>query len=1164
MSRSIRVDAKHIQKVKSALKRNGFPRQIDLAEDLEICLSTVSNFLNGRPVDVLNFLEICRRLGLDWQEIADDNRTSESLPDWGEAPDVSGFQGRADELATLEQWIITDKCRLVVLLGMGGIGKTTLSVRLARQIQSKFDRVTWRSLKNAPPVRDLMAMLIQSLSRTPTNDSSKTTEDLLSALMDCLHSSPCLLVLDNFESILQPGSHAGYYREGYQGYGELIRRISESSHDSCLVLTSREKPKEIARWEGRSQPVRSLSLKGLHEVAPKILEEKELSGSPEELRRLIELYQGNPLALQIVSATIKEVFQGRISSFFATGTAVCVHICDLLAGQFNRLSPLEKSVMFWLAIEREPVDYEALHGGLVSQAMADKAMDAIDSLRRRSLLEVNENEAVFTLQPVVMEYITDCLIEIVCQEISSGEIDLFNSYPLMKATAKDYVRETQKNFILKPVADRLSAEIGSTADVVSKFKLLLSSWRSRRKSGYAAGNILNLLCEMQVDLTGYDFSNLRVWQAWLRDVNLQGVNFQNADLSQSVVAETFARILSVAFSPDGTLLALGDGASKIHLLQVADGKKRLTLNVRVGKIWSVAFSPDGKTIASGTDGGMVQLRNLETGQCIRVLEDSDRVWSVAFDRDGKILATGSDDGTVKLWDLETGDRLARLEGHGLGVRAVAFSGDGKILASGGHDNDTRLWDVDTKKCLAVLRKHDRKVNAVAFSPDGKILATGSSDKTVGLWDISDVGACKCLTTLQGHEDGVFSVAFSPDGKTLASGSHDKTVRLWDISDVGDCKCLTILDEHVNWVWSVAFSPKDKILASGSDDQTVKLWDGRDLGAVKCWRTMSGKSNWVRAVAFSRDGKILASGGNDKVVRLWDLEQGKCIRELQGHADRIHSVAFSPDGKIIASGGYDDRVKLWHVGRGGFLPVLQGHSDRVYAVAFSPDGKIIASCSRDRTIKLWNVSDGNCLATWQGHQGRVYAIAFSGDGKILVSGSYDGTAKIWDVSTGKCLKTLEHPQEINAVALSRDGKIMASGCEDNNLRLWDLHTYECIGTLRGHSSIQTLAFSPDDKMIASAGLDKTVRLWDVGTHACLQVWEKHVNFVLAVAFNGDGSMLASGSADETIALSDVETGECIKTLSMPKPYEGMNITGVTGLTAAMVDTLKTLGAVEDGI
>ncbi len=1100
------------------------------------------------------------------------------------AVDVSTFYGRTEELALLEQWIVEDRCRLVAVLGMGGIGKTALSAKLVQQIENKFERVIWRSLSNAPPVENVLAELMQFLSSQSETDLPENIDARVSQLIDYLREQRCLVVLDNAEAVLRSGERAGHYREGYEGYGELLRMVGELPHQSCLIITSREKTKELASLEGKK--VRSLQLHGLKDIEGwEIFKEKGFFSEIEaEGRGIISRYAGNPLALKIVSTTIQDVFDGSIYAFLQQGTTVFGDISDLLAAQFNRLSDLEKEIMYWLAIDREPVSLSGLQEDLVSPVPQLRLLEALESLLRRCLIDkatpklLERNAANFSLQPVVMEYVTDRLIEQVCQEIGPStegrsqrhrpyeplqKINLFRSHALIKAQAKDYVRDTQVRLILQPVVDGLLTVFRSKINIENQLTQILSTLReaSPLEAGYTGGNIFNLLCCLKSDLNGCDFSYSTVWQADLRGRTLHDANFAHSNLAKSVFAETFGGILSVAFSRNGKLLVTGDTNGEMRLYQVADGKQLLTCKGHTDWVWSVTFSPDGHVLASGSSDQKVKLWDASTGECLRTLQGhSDRIKSVAFSPDSRTLVSGSDDYTVKLWDVNSGQLLKTLHNHTNWVWSVVFSADGTMLASGSDDHTVKLWDVNTGQLLKTLRGHSYGVWTVVFSPNGTTLASGSDDNTVKLWDIRDG---KCLKTLQGHSGGVWSVALSPDGTTLASSSDDHTVRCWDVSSG---RCLKILQGPSNRVMSVTFSPDGMMLASGSEDQTVKLWDVRD---GKCLKTLQGYTNGVLSVTFSPDGTTLASGSDDRTVKLWDVHDGKCLKILQGHSNKIWSVAFSPDGTTLASGSDDRTVKLWDVrnGRGGFqtrpYKTLQGHSSKVWSVAFSPDGTSLASVSQDQTVKLWDIRDGNCLKTLQGHTNEVLSATFSPDGRVLATGNEDQTVRCWNVHDGKCLMNLHgHSNRVFSVVFSPDGQALASCSDDQTVKLWDVYDGKCLKTLQGHTNaVWSVAFSPNGHVLASGSSDQTIKLWDVRDGKCLKTLHGHTNVVWSVTFSPQGKTLASASEDETIKLWDVETGECLKTLASKRPYEGMNITGVTGLTEATIATLKALGAVE---
>lgn len=477
-----------------------------------------------------------------------------TFQDWDEVADGSVFYGRTKELVTLEEWIVGDCCRLVALLGMGGIGKTALSVKLAKRVQDKFEYVIWRSLRNAPSIEDILEDLIRFLSNQQETNSLENTDVRILRLLNYLRRHRCLMILDNAESILCSNDSAGQYRENYEGYGQLLRCIGETHHQSCLVLTSQEKPKEFTLLEGETLPVRSLQLPGLKEAeGQEIFRIKgSFSGLESEWKVLVEHYAGNPLALRIVAAAIQDLFNSSVSEFLEflrQGTLVFDDIRALLDRQFNRLSGLEREVMYWLAIEREPVSLTQLRENILSSASRQRLPEALRSLGQRSLID--KSSKGFTQPPVIMEYVTEQLVERFYAAIVTEEVELLMSYTLVKPQAKDYIRESQVHNILGPTADRLRTTF-SKKDLQHKLNQVLIKLRKKLSSplGYGSGNVINLLCQLEIDLTGYDFSSLTVWQENLQNVNSHYVNFAHLDLTQSVFTKSFGSILSTAFSPD--------------------------------------------------------------------------------------------------------------------------------------------------------------------------------------------------------------------------------------------------------------------------------------------------------------------------------------------------------------------------------------------------------------------------------------------------------------------------------------------------------------------------------------------------------------------------------------------------------------------------------------
>lgn len=403
---------------------------------------------------------------------------------------------------------------------------------------------------------------------------------------------------------------------------------------------------------------------------------------------------------------------------------------------------------------------------------------------------------------------------------------------------------------------------------------------------------------------------------------------------------------------------------------------------------SVAFSPDGSRIALGAEDYTVKIWDAALGKEIATLQKhTGEITSVAFSPDGRCIASGSSDGTVKIWDVVTGKEKTTLRGHSSGVNSVAFSPNGSRIVSGYVDDIAKLWEAATGKEMLTLRGHSNQVTSVAFSPDGSRIASGSWDKTVKLWDATTGNQ---LESLEGDFGEVYSVAFSPDGRHIASGG-EYTLKVWNTATGEE---MFPLRGHSGRVTSVIFSNDGTCLASGAWDQTVKLWDCSTFVELA---TIQGHSDRITCVAFSPDGSYLASVAWDSTLRLWDTNTGKDLVSLQGHSEVGISVAFNPDGRCIASGAGDRKVKLWDAATGKELATFHGHSDEVTSVAFNSDGSRVVSGSYDRTVKLWDTFVGKEIATFNGHSYPIYSVAFSPDGSRIASGS--DTIKLWDLATG---------------------------------------------------------------------------------------------------------------------------------------------------------------------
>jgi WD40 repeat protein len=1144
--------------------------------------ASLKRFWARCAIDRNAFIGICQAVGVNWQQVAEleegDGPPDYTNIDWGEAPDTTGFVGRNEELATLQQWIINDRCRLVAILGSGGMGKSSLSVALVKQIQQNFTLVIWRSLREAPKLDNFLTNLIQRISpeRNPENLTAK-----INVFIEILQTSRYLIVLDNFEAIFQGEQNVGKYLPGYENYGDLLTRIGQSNHQSCLVITSREKPSEVANLEGTNGPVRALSLSGLSTEAQKILDEKGLSGTPEEKQKLINIYDGNPLALQIVSSLITDVFNGEINKFLKKPRVINRGINDLLDQQYQRLqkSPmLERSVMYWLAINRELVSIYELEDDLL-RPLSEIWPEELSDLKGRSLIETNSFG--FTLQNVIMEYMTERLQNEIPKEIKSGKLDKFNSYALLKANSKDNVREVQKRKIIQPIIDKLTTELGSKDEVITHLKGLIDTIRTQKLRGYAGGNLINLLCILKADLTGDNFSRLTIKQAFLRDVELHQVNLENAELENCVFPEVMGEVWNGVFSADGTILAVGDELGNVHIWDMTTREKLHTLFEHTGEITSLSFRPDHKTLISFSRDKTIRFWDITTGKSKESIpleaETSDNLTTGTISYNQQILATNRvNDGQVKLWDLNTGKHIKTLSEHTEPVTVVIFSPNREILVTASKDKSIKVWNVENDQPLLMktMREEYRDVErgGIAFNCDGKILAAGSrtKDYTIKLWDMSDPNNISHINTItDAHENEIRALAFSRDGKILASGSGDKKVKLWDISDIKNIKLIKILEGHSSWMHQVKFSPDGKILISSSGDKTVGVWNVEQPDKAYLIETFRGYSNWIRGLAFSRDGKVLVSGSDDKTLRLWDTETKKLLQTWRGHDERLQMIAFSPDGKTLASSSWDFTVKLWKFSTdtptGECFKTFSEHTDQLYCVAFTPDGKFLISAGDDHKVKIQNLNSNNHVKTWEPKLDQLFSLAVSPDSKIIAVGGVQPWIKLRNIHTDEDIKTLTgHEREILGLAFSPDGKKLVSSSYDQTVRLWDVEKGDEIQQFEGQLVwTYKVEFSPNGQFLAFGSVDNTLCLYQVNTdtnkYEILHHCSGHTSNILSVAFSPNSEIVASGSSDETIKLWDTKTGKCLTTLEVERPYQGMKINGIKGLKEVEEKTLKALGA-----
>jgi RNA polymerase sigma factor (sigma-70 family) len=616
-----------------------------------------------------------------------------------------------------------------------------------------------------------------------------------------------------------------------------------------------------------------------------------------------------------------------------------------------------------------------------------------------------------------------------------------------------------------------------------------------------------------------------------------------------------------------------------------------------GFIGTVAFSPDGKVLAAGGYGGAILLYDPTTGRKLRELHANTNARSIpalAFAPDGKTLASIGFR-IIQIWDTATGKELRHFKaevsntfGYGFAHPVpFVYSHDGKSLASVASDHSVRVWDAKNGKELANLKGHRSHVHCLTFSTDGKMLfsADGESN-TAGsarVWTLATGEELKKFPLLGGGEKKQpgTPLCFTPDGKTLAFAAHERSYRkkgnarltleeevvsFLDL-DTGEMRRSKLEPQEVHYQ-SAVFSRDGKSIATMNPVRRrvegginslgvnrIAVWDaatGKQLFAPPAYAEHFDDIRGPNLMAFAPDGKKLAAATLASSLRVWDLGRDReQLEKSAAHQNMIQCVTFSPDGRILASASSDSTIALWDAATGRQRLPLRGHIGTVTSLAFSPDGKRLASASSDadQTVRLWDIATGKELRRYgvpmasigKNEYVRVNTwVTFTANGKVLAAGGSDRKARLWDVAIGKEIRNqtmsglrtppnvtqrelFQWPKQVIDVAFTPDGRVMAL-CAGDIVSIVDVDAAQPLFQFERKGFPAILALSPDGKTLLH-GTGKSFRL--IETTSGTDLHQRELNGeVFGATFSSDGRTVAvsAGDSDATIHLFDVQTGE----------------------------------------
>ncbi len=547
-------------------------------------------------------------------------------------------------------------------------------------------------------------------------------------------------------------------------------------------------------------------------------------------------------------------------------------------------------------------------------------------------------------------------------------------------------------------------------------------------------------------------------------------------------------VFSLAFSPDGSQLAVGTGMHGVWLYDVATGTVVRQFEGLTGTIMSISFSTDGRIAAGDNMGDIAVWGVVPGGVPLAVIAHGYAVRALLFSADNNhLLVGGVIFNTVAIYPSTGGGPVGSFAGNGADIYSLALSPAGNVLVSGGADGTIRVWDYATRVLTnTVPNVHDgMAVKCLAAFTDevGRLLAvSGGGDNMVKVWELS-TGALE--VGLSGHTGAVNSVALVPGQKRVISGSADMTAKIW--GDNGgqpppqDKSVATF--PHGAPVLGVAASPAGDTAATIAGE-SIYLW-----GEAGNLLTVNPDLGQLSAIAYSPDGSRIAVGGT-RYVQVLDaatLSNGQLFQGLQA---AVKSIAFNPTGSLIAAGDSAGNLYVWNVTGptpGSVLWRKVELGGAVNGVAFSPDGAFVVAGGGfgNYGARLFDAATGAPGNNFYGHTGPITGLAFSSSGDKLVSSSVDGSIRSWYFPSAEDAITISGAHSgtaINCVAVKEVEAgidVIASGGDDNVLKIWELSTGQQdmdSGDLTGHTGpVVSVAFMGDWGGITGS-MDGTAKIW----------------------------------------------------------------------------------------
>jgi WD40 repeat protein/uncharacterized caspase-like protein len=632
-------------------------------------------------------------------------------------------------------------------------------------------------------------------------------------------------------------------------------------------------------------------------------------------------------------------------------------------------------------------------------------------------------------------------------------------------------------------------------------------------------------------------------------------------------------VSALAFTADGDRMVSAGLDSTVKLWRVADRRLLRTLPWQMVGVTGVALSPDGALLAVGDGRGLVRVWDVSDPAGALVEKERlgapphrEGVVSLGFLGDGKHLVTSDSEGASWLWDV-TGPVLSArplAPDHPAGITVCAPHGSRWAVARVGRDSRSlRVYDTEGR-WQASPRGPDADVECLAVSNDGRRLAVGFANGRVQVHDLETGGI-------------TFDHTFPNRVRTLSVGAplvlavgEGRTVHLVDLDKPGTGPGATL--ELPGSVGAAVLSSDGGFLAARTEGgQDLRVWQrARDAAPRPVVLGEGGGSGAALSLAFSPDGRTLAVGDADGAVRAWDVTTGAARPGIPAQRGQVARLAAAPDGRALLQITADGAAHVWDLDgrrlsrvdgrwrsaaflpdgqrvalstRGGDVELIRradgerdvrcerpgGLAGGFGPVAASPDGRWVAAGSINGPLAcVWEAATGRLRRTIEGRHVKVWAVGFSADSRRLLTAGEDGTACLWDLADEQAEPQTFTDPEGRAITCAQvdpaNPDRFATGGHDGRVRVWQAgkDRPSVLGDLEG--TVHDVTFTPDGRWLVAAGMNRSMRLWRLGptrAEALLEPRPHHAEQINALAAFPGGRVIATGSDDTTLRLWSLE-------------------------------------------